>query len=360
MKMHALKSLCKSLWIRGSLVQTDLATLSHLCLAALQDYTLLTLPQDCSAQLPVTGGTFCTAETVEQARPHYCNSWAPIIQATALWLNSTDFIMVDDGPSPPFSMGQSTSLASVKSPEDISSDRLHLILGEKKWACPRARTQTLSPKLAGSPCGGQGGPAWNKPNLAVAEISLLTALTIFLLSASSEVTTAQPLQTRCIDKFQAILDSKDPVETQSYQLLMSVYQSQMGVVPFIQALEGCVVGHLQGVERRVPQSPEELQAIQDGVRTMEALVFAADELVAILLPSLISCLLDENSGLQDPMGIGPQHSSVFKALMASSPHMKARLEADVKGNQDSVNTKAIQPQVPSKTSPSIQFKTNFL
>lgn len=54
----------------------------------------------------------------------------------------------------------------------------------------------------------------DKPNPAVDEVSLLTALTIFLLSASSEVTTAQPLQTCCIDKFQAILDSKDPVETQ--------------------------------------------------------------------------------------------------------------------------------------------------
>ena len=80
---------------------------------------------------------------MEQAKPHYCSSWAPIFQATTLWLNSTDFIMVHDGPAnlsrpvTPTSMGQSTSLASIKSPEDISSDRLHLILGEKKWACPR-------------------------------------------------------------------------------------------------------------------------------------------------------------------------------------------------------------------------------
>lgn len=65
--------------------------------------------------------------------------------------------------------------------------------------------------------------------------------------------------------------------SRSYQLLMSVYQSQTGVVPFIQALEDCVVGHLQGVERRRPQGPKVLQAIQNGVRTLEALVFAADE-----------------------------------------------------------------------------------
>uniref|UniRef100_A0A8C7F9Q2 HEAT repeat-containing protein 5A n=1 Tax=Oncorhynchus kisutch TaxID=8019 RepID=A0A8C7F9Q2_ONCKI len=586
-----------------TLVQTDLATLSRLWLAALQDYVLLTLPQDYSAQLPATGGTFYTAETAEQARPHYCSSWAPILHATALWLNSTGFIMVDDGPAnlsrpvTPTSMGQSTSLASVKSPEDISSDRLHLILSisveflcsphshdqmenissclqalqallEVSW--PRSKVGNdqvlsvellsvlhrlivtreapgvqlavlelvrqvvcaaqehvkekrhsaevddgaaeketvpefgegrdtgglvpgrslvfgalelclcvlvrklpqLSPKLAGSPSGGQGGsslslsdsdcrqvaaalailsdlpsicspdgsvsilptlmyllmgvlrelvqqpcgggagggealglvvpaalqklnkiPAgcmirfvfWSlltdKPNPVVDEVSLLTALTIFLLTASPEVTTAQPLQTRCIDKFKASLESKDPVVlSRSYQLLMSVFQSKTGVaVPFIQGLGSCVVGHLQGVERRRPQSSKELQAIQDGVRALEALVFAADEmhrpqLVAILLPILISFLLDENalssapapartlheSALQDLMRIGPQHSSVFKALMASSPHMKSRLEAAVKGNQESVNAKATQLQVPSKTSPSIQLKTNFL
>uniref|UniRef100_A0A8C8K367 HEAT repeat-containing protein 5A n=1 Tax=Oncorhynchus tshawytscha TaxID=74940 RepID=A0A8C8K367_ONCTS len=579
-----------------TLVQTDLATLSRLWLAALQDYVLLTLPQDYSAQLPATGGTFYTAETAEQARPHYCSSWAPILHATALWLNSTGFIM-------------STSLASVKSPEDISSDRLHLILGisveflcsphshdqmenissclqalqallEVSW--PRSKVGNdqvlsvellsvlhrlivtreapgvqlavlelvrqvvcaaqehvkekrhsaegecgagtlfgegrdtgglvpgrslvfgalelclcvlvrklpqLSPKLAGSPSGGQGGSslslsdsdcrqvaaalailsdlpsicspdgsvsilptlmyllmgvlrelvqqpcgggagggealglvvpaalqalravlsspmsrseksrgAWahllrcalntlldfwdsDKPNPVVDEVSLLTALTIFLLTASPEVTTAQPLQTRCIDKFKASLESKDPVVSRrSYQLMMSVFQSKTGVaVPFIQGLGSCVVGHLQGVERRRPQSSKELQAIQDGVRALESLVFAADEmhrpqLVAILLPILISFLLDENalssapapartlheSALQDLMRIGPQHSSVFKALMASSPHMKARLEAAVKGNQESVNAKATQLQVPSKTSPSIQLKTNFL
>uniref|UniRef100_A0A8C7E0N4 HEAT repeat-containing protein 5A n=1 Tax=Oncorhynchus kisutch TaxID=8019 RepID=A0A8C7E0N4_ONCKI len=597
-----------------TLVQTDLATLSRLWLAALQDYVLLTLPQDYSAQLPATGGTFYTAETAEQARPHYCSSWAPILHATALWLNSTGFIMVDDGPAnlsrpvTPTSMGQSTSLASVKSPEDISSDRLHLILSisveflcsphshdqmenissclqalqallEVSW--PRSKVGNdqvlsvellsvlhrlivtreapgvqlavlelvrqvvcaaqehvkekrhsaevddgaaeketvpefgegrdtgglvpgrslvfgalelclcvlvrklpqLSPKLAGSPSGGQGGsslslsdsdcrqvaaalailsdlPSICSPDGSVSilptlmyllmgvlrelvqqpcgggagggealglvvpaalqalravlsspmsrseksrgawahllrcalntlldfwdsvdEVSLLTALTIFLLTASPEVTTAQPLQTRCIDKFKASLESKDPVVSRrSYQLLMSVFQSKTGVaVPFIQGLGSCVVGHLQGVERRRPQSSKELQAIQDGVRALEALVFAADEmhrpqLVAILLPILISFLLDENalssapapartlheSALQDLMRIGPQHSSVFKALMASSPHMKSRLEAAVKGNQESVNAKATQLQVPSKTSPSIQLKTNFL
>ncbi|XP_016400189.1 HEAT repeat-containing protein 5A isoform X2 [Sinocyclocheilus rhinocerous] len=595
------------------LVQTDLATLSRLWLAALQDHALLTLPSQYSSQLPSTGGSFYTAETVEQARPHYYSAWATILHATALWLNSTGFIMVDEGPAnlsrpvTPTSMGQSTSLSSVKSPEDVYTDRLHLNLGisveflcsphsgdqmenidsclqalqallEVPW--PRlkmgndqalsvellsilhrlivtrespsiqlavlelvrqivcaaqehvkekrhsaevddgaAEKETvpefgegrdtgglvpgkslvfgalelclctlvrklpqLSPKLAGSPTGwgghicslsstdcrlvtsalailselpsicspegsvsvlptvlylllgvlreavkgsvgaesGQLVPgilqalrtvltspmsraeksrgAWaellrcalhtlldswhtDKIEPGVDEVTMLTSLTIFVLYASAEVTTVEPLQTCCIQTFRASLESKDPVVlSRSYQLLVSLFQGPAPVArPFILALGGCLVSQLQEVEKSRPQGPAELQAVQDAVRALEALVFAAEEthrpqLVAVLLPILISLLLDENalasapaasrslheSALGDLMRIGPQHSAVFKALMASAPHMKARLEAAVKGNQESMNTKAQTTRVNSKNTPSIQLKINFL
>ncbi|XP_034153180.1 HEAT repeat-containing protein 5A-like [Esox lucius] len=71
----------------------------------------------------------------EQARPHHYSSWAPILHTTALWFSSTGFVMADDGPAnlsrpaTPTSMGQSASLASVKSPDYVSADRLHFILG---------------------------------------------------------------------------------------------------------------------------------------------------------------------------------------------------------------------------------------
>uniref|UniRef100_A0A673IR21 HEAT repeat-containing protein 5A n=1 Tax=Sinocyclocheilus rhinocerous TaxID=307959 RepID=A0A673IR21_9TELE len=590
------------------LVQTDLATLSRLWLAALQDHALLTLPSQYSSQLPSTGGSFYTAEMVEQARPHYYSAWATILHATALWLNSTGFIIVDEGPAnlsrpvTPTSMGQSTSLSSVKSPEDVNTDRLHLILGisveflcsphsgdqmenissclqalqallEVPW--PRSKVGNdqalsvellsvlhrlivtrespsiqlavlelvrqivcaaqehvkekrhsaevddgaaeketvpefgegrdtgglvpgkslvfgalelclctlvrklpqLSPKLAGSPTG-RGGqtcflsntdcrlvtsalailselPSICSPEGSVSvlptvlylllgvlreavkgsvgaesgqlvpgilqalrtvltspmsraeksrgawtellrcalhtlleswhsgmdEVTTLTSLTIFLLYASAEVTTVEPLQTRCIQAFRDSLESKDPVVSrESYQMLVSLFQGPALVArPFILALGGRLVSQLEEVEKSHPQGPAELQAVQDAIRALEALVFAADEthrpqLVAVLLPILISLLLDENalasapaasrslheSALRDLMRIGPQHSTVFKALMASSPHMKARLEAAVKGNQESVNTKAQAPRVISKNTPSIQLKINFL
>lgn len=99
------------------------------------------------------------------------------------------------------------------------------------------------------------------------------------------------------------------------------------------------------------------------------------QLVACLLPILISFLLDENAlgsatsvtrslhdfALHSLMQIGPRYSSVFKRVMASSPALKARLEAAVKGNQESVR---VDP--PSKhaknlaRNSSIQLKTNFL
>lgn len=599
-----------------NLVQADLTTLSKLWLAALQDYALLTLPQEYTAQLPAGGGAFYTAETVEHARSHYVSSWAPILHATAVWLNSTGFIVVDEEPAnlsrpvTPTTMGQSTSLANVKSPEDINTDRFYLILGicveflcsprsdapmESIPAClqslqslldvpwPRSKIGNdqalsvellnvlhrliltrespavqlavlelvrqiicaaeehvkekrrsaevddgaeeketlpefgegkdtgglvpgkslvfatlelslcilvrqlpqLNPKLVGSPSGHGGKPQtltendcklvsaalgilsdlpcicspegsvsilptilflitgvlretavkvpsgqislpvsaalqalkavvsspmaraekssaawtrllrcalvtlldfWNTDEMhpELDDISLLTAITIFIVSASPDVTAVQCLQSRCIDKFKRSLDSKDPlILTRCYQLLLSIFQnpSQAVSVPYIQSLGSVIVSRLQRVEKRKPESSAELQAIQEGVKALEVLVSMADEehrsqLMAILLPLLISFLLDENAlasaqnparnlhefALQNLMRIGPRYSSVFKTLMASSPSMKARLEAAVKGNQESVKAKtaALQSKPPEKNSPSIQLKTNFL
>uniref|UniRef100_A0A8P4JY70 HEAT repeat-containing protein 5A n=1 Tax=Dicentrarchus labrax TaxID=13489 RepID=A0A8P4JY70_DICLA len=542
------------------LVQSDLSTLSRLWLAALQDYALLTLPQEYASQLPATGGSFYTAETVKQARAHYSSSWAPILHATSLWLHSTGFVMSDDSPAnlsrpaTPTSMGHTSSVGGAKSPEDISSDRLHLILGisveflcsphsedqmENITSCLRAlqalldvswprakigndqalsvellsvlhrlmvtresvsvqlavldllrqivtaaqehvrekrhsaevddgaaeketlpefgegrdtgglipgrslvfgalelclcvlvrKLPQLSPKLAGtsptgtrlsgfyklficlcvevsagqrlmegfsagSAGGGGGGLGsvvqaalqalksvvtspmsrqeksrgawilllrsalntllglWDSDS-GVDQISLLTALTVFLLSAGPDVCTVEPLHALCLQRFNASMDAKDP---QCYQLLSSVFQGPPGVaVPYIQALGPPLVRFLQET----------------------TLDYHRAQLVAILLPLLISFLLDENAlgsapaasrslheaALKDLMRLGPQHSAVFRCLIASSPHLKSRLEAAVKGNQESLNAKASganPARSAAKSSPSITLKTNFL
>ncbi|XP_056249749.1 HEAT repeat-containing protein 5A isoform X1 [Seriola aureovittata] len=609
------------------LVQSDLSTLSRLWLAALQDYALLTLPQEYAPQLPATGGSFYTAETVNQARAHYSSSWAPVLHATSLWLHSTGFVMSDDTPAnlsrpaTPTSMGQTDSVGGAKSPEDVNADRLHLILGisveflcsphshdqmENITSCLRAlralldvswprakigndqalsvellsvlhrlmvtresasvqlavldllrqivaaaqehvrekrhsaevddgaaeketlpefgegrdtgglipgrslvfgalelclcvlvrKLPQLSPKLAGTSPTGPGGSVWSLTDsdcqlvasalcvlselpsvcspegsvsilptvlylllgvlrelvhlpvthtgvpaagsgggaclgvvvqaalqalksvltspmsrqeksrgawnlllrsalntllglwdtgdsgCVVDQISLLTALTVFLLSAGPDVCTPEPLHALCVQRFTASMDAKDSmVVSRCYQLMTSVFQAQPAVaVPYIQALGPPLVRFLQRAERSRPQSPEELLGVLEGVRALEALVQAADEsqrpqLAAILLPLLISFLLDENAlgsapaasrslheaALKDLMRLGPQHSAVFRSLIASSPHLKSRLEAAVKGNQESLNAKASgATRSAAKSSPSITLKTNFL
>lgn len=49
-----------------------------------------------SSQLPHDGGAFYTTDTMESARPHYVESWAPILHAATLWLNARGFEMEDN------------------------------------------------------------------------------------------------------------------------------------------------------------------------------------------------------------------------------------------------------------------------
>uniref|UniRef100_A0A3Q1AXC4 HEAT repeat-containing protein 5A n=1 Tax=Amphiprion ocellaris TaxID=80972 RepID=A0A3Q1AXC4_AMPOC len=551
------------------LVQSDLSTLSRLWLAALQDYALLTLPQENTAQIPASGGAFYTAETVNQARAHYSSCWAPVLQASSLWLHSSGFLMADDTPATlsrpatPTSMGHTGSVGGAKSPEDVNTDRLHLILGisveflcsphsedqmENITSCLRAlqalldvswprakigndqalsvellsvlhrlmvtresasvqlavldllqqivtaaqehvrekrhsaevddgaaeketlpefgegrdtgglipgrslvfgalelclcvlvrKLPQLSPKLAGTSPTGCGSSAWTltdsdcrlvssavsvlselpsicspegsvsilptvlylllgvlrelvhqpmglglvvqatlralksvltspmsrqeksrgawklllrsalntllilwdsgSSDCVVDQISLLTALTVFLLSAGPDVCIMEPLHALSLQRFTASMESKDPL-----------------------------------VSTRTKLGPEGSQQFN---RTLTScLCPSGSHLVSFLLPLLISFLLDENAlgsapsasrslheaALKDLMRLGPQHPAVFRSLISSSPHLKSRLEAAVRGNQQSLNAKANGAKASgAKSSPSITLKTNFL
>ncbi|KAH0620555.1 hypothetical protein JD844_021134 [Phrynosoma platyrhinos] len=224
------------------------------------------------------------------------------------------------------------------------------------------------------------------------ESSLLAAITVFILSASPEVTAMECLQMNCTEKFKSALESKDPVPEQvvkehrvqlkCYQLLLTVFQYPDRAIsyPYIHSLVSSIVNKLQETEKAKPENSAELQVIQEGIKVVAAVIALAEEehraqLVACFLPILISFLLDENAlgsatssarslhefALQYLMQIGPQYSSVFKKLMTSSPPMKARLESAVKGNQESIKDKTSprHSKNPGKSS-SIQLKTNFL
>lgn len=99
------------------------------------------------------------------------------------------------------------------------------------------------------------------------------------------------------------------------------------------------------------------------------------QLLALLVPTLISYLLDENAissapqvsralhdfALQNLMRIGPLYPAAFKIVIGAAPELKIRLESAIRANQASNRAKAAarlaQPTV--QAAPTIKLKTSF-
>uniref|UniRef100_A0A8C5ETH7 HEAT repeat-containing protein 5B n=1 Tax=Gouania willdenowi TaxID=441366 RepID=A0A8C5ETH7_GOUWI len=215
------------------------------------------------------------------------------------------------------------------------------------------------------------------------EVNMLTAITLFLLSASSELVGVTVLQNGCMDRFRNALNSSDPsVQARCYQLLLSVFQhsSRALSTPYIHALAPLMVEKLKAVERRRPGTAAELQAVQEGIRVLENLVSMGEEqnrvqLLALLVPTLVSYLLDENAissapqvskglhdfALQNLMRIGPLYPAAFKVVIGAAPELKTRLESAIRANQASSKAKAAasQAQPTVQAAPTIKLKTSF-
>ncbi|XP_077421106.1 HEAT repeat-containing protein 5A isoform X2 [Vanacampus margaritifer] len=212
------------------------------------------------------------------------------------------------------------------------------------------------------------------------EATLLTALTVFLLAAGPDACAVAPaVRPLIVRRFHAAMEHEDPhVSFRCFRLLSSLFAAPPDVsVPHIRALAPPLLKFLQKAERRRPQSPEQLRALLEAVAAFQVLVQAADAarrppLVAILFPLLISFLLDANAlssapepsrslhqaALKDLMRLGPQHSTVFRSLVSTSPHLKSRLEAALKGSQESASH--AKGSAAKSAAPSITLKTNFL
>uniref|UniRef100_A0AAQ6AR93 HEAT repeat-containing protein 5B n=1 Tax=Amphiprion ocellaris TaxID=80972 RepID=A0AAQ6AR93_AMPOC len=215
------------------------------------------------------------------------------------------------------------------------------------------------------------------------EVSMLTAITLFLLSASNELVGVTVLQKGCMDRFRNALNSSDPwVQARCYQLLLSVFQhsSRALSTPYIHALAPLMVEKLKAVERSRPGTAAELQAVQEGIRVLENLVGMGEEqnrvqLLALLVPTLVSYLLDENAissapqvskglhdfALQNLMRIGPLYPAAFKIVIGAAPELKTRLESAIRANQASSKAKAAarQAQPTVQAAPTIKLKTSF-
>ncbi|KAK7901966.1 hypothetical protein WMY93_018735 [Mugilogobius chulae] len=215
------------------------------------------------------------------------------------------------------------------------------------------------------------------------DISMLTAITLFLLSAGGELVGVTVLQKGSMDRYRNALNSGDPwMEARCYQLLLSVFQhcSRALSTPYIHALAPILVEKLKAVETNRPKTQVELQAIQEGVRVLETLVGMGEEqnrvqLLALLVPTLISYLLDEKAissaspvskglhefALQNLMRIGPLYPAAFKIVIGAAPELKTRLESAIRANQASSKAKAAarQAQPTVQAAPTIKLKTSF-
>ncbi|KAM9450231.1 HEAT repeat-containing protein 5B [Clarias gariepinus] len=218
---------------------------------------------------------------------------------------------------------------------------------------------------------------------SVDEVSMLTAVTLFLVSAGSELLGVTSLQNGCMERFRNALNSSDPlVQARGYQLLLSVFQHSARTLstPYIHALAPVLVEKLKAAECSRPSTPAELHALQEGVRVLEGLVGLGEEqnrvqLLALLVPTLISYLLDENAfssapptskalhefALQNLMRIGPLYPAAFKTVMGAAPELKPRLEAAIRANQASNKAKSAARQATPavQATPTIKLKTSF-
>ena len=115
----------------GSLVQSELPSLSKYWLLALKDHALLSLPSEFKSQLPFDGGAFYTNDTIALARPHYRSTWPPILHAAAIWLSYGGALDQDEqnlSVAEPDNY-DSSDRQKQKTAEELKADNFHLLLG---------------------------------------------------------------------------------------------------------------------------------------------------------------------------------------------------------------------------------------
>ena len=116
----------------GSLVQSELPSLSKYWLLALKDHALLSLPSEFKSQLPFDGGAFYTNDTIALARPHYRSTWPPILHAAAIWLSYGGALDQDDqdlSAAAEQDNYDNSERQKQKTAEELKADNFHLLLG---------------------------------------------------------------------------------------------------------------------------------------------------------------------------------------------------------------------------------------
>lgn len=73
--------------------------------------------------MPHDGGAFYTNDTMESSRPHYANTWPPILHAATLWLNAGSL-------NSTLTQGDTDNDNALNNnATDCSGDKFHLLFG---------------------------------------------------------------------------------------------------------------------------------------------------------------------------------------------------------------------------------------
>ncbi|KAK7506949.1 hypothetical protein BaRGS_00001800 [Batillaria attramentaria] len=214
---------------------------------------------------------------------------------------------------------------------------------------------------------------------------MVQVLTVFITSCPREVTGATNLQKPVLDCFREAWDDGNiEVRLKCVQSLISILQhpDRQVAPPYIQGLASRMIEHLHTtMASKTPPSDADLTLTLEELCMMETLVALAEDnkrvtMVALLVPILVSLLLDEqsiksananrrrlsDSALQKLLRLGQQHPEQFKQVMGMSAHLRPRLEAAVKLSQASqaqakARSEAKAPSQPKK--PTITLTMDF-
>ncbi|KAK2175422.1 hypothetical protein NP493_734g02011 [Ridgeia piscesae] len=231
-------------------------------------------------------------------------------------------------------------------------------------------------------------PDATRDHVGVDTSTLLLTLTVFTVSSPASVMRAPNLLQPTVGIFKDAWSSKShEVRLKCLQTLGSICQLPDNCLstPFIHGVVPAVIEFLLGVPRSRPSTDPELAVALEGVRLMESLVALAEDntrihLVSVLVPMLVSYLLDgdtlkmanktsvklHDSALQSLMKIGPQYPAHFRSVMQSSPDLRSLLEGAVKvqkergsGTDGRDGSKAALAASSQPAKPTITLKTNF-
>ncbi|KAH8313879.1 hypothetical protein KR067_013388, partial [Drosophila pandora] len=232
----------------------------------------------------------------------------------------------------------------------------------------------------------------------VDEVTMLLAITVFILHTPAAVVATPSLQYPCINHFRQCLQSEHmSVKLRCIEITRSIFAHAdlKTATPYIHALAPRIIESLYAESSKAPSNELELQVTLESIVTVEQLIDLAEpqhhtnplnlihftdiQMLTLLVPVLIGFLSEpsrlrtlpkyqrqlHDQALQWLLKIGPKYPKEFKALMGQTPELRQKLEAAIRSQQQSINIaqKASEAQrsglLAKPQKPTIKLKTDF-